>query len=189
MKWFLAVLLTIISTLSAAQELRDPYNLKVKIRQLGGLFQISASFQAPIDLCSAYSFLTDYEGAKNIPGIVASKVIARSGNKVNVEGIVEERVLLIPIEMHSVMEYTEMNNLGVNFKQISGDAKSYEGTWRLAGGSDFTIFKYDGAFEPQSSLPNFIIEYFIRNSVRDRFSAMAELAKQRYVNSVQTCKN
>jgi hypothetical protein len=189
MKWLLAVLLMWIGSLSVAQEAAKPYDLKIKVHRLGGLFQVDVSFQAPINRCNAYAFLTDYEAAKNIPGIVESKVIARSGNKATIERVVEERILLIPIEMHSVVEYTELINQGVNFKQISGDARSYEGTWRLDSRNDYTTFKYDSTFEPQSSLPNFIIEYFIKNSMRDRFATMAEMASQRYVNSTQTCQN
>jgi Polyketide cyclase / dehydrase and lipid transport len=179
MKLILSFLLSFMASMAFAQNVPTPNDLKVSVSRVGGKFQVSASYQVPITLCGAYAFLTDYEGARNIPGIVESKIIAREGNKVKVARTVEERILLIPIEMHSVVEYTESLNQGLAFEQISGDAKYYKGTWSIAADGELTLFKYQGAFEPQSSMPNFVIEYFIKNSMRDRFLRMAERAAQK----------
>jgi len=43
---------------------------------------------------------------------------------------------------------------------------------------DKTLFKYDAIFEPNSSIPLFVIEYFVRNSIRGRFEVMAQKAAQ-----------
>ena len=188
MKWILTLLLSIYASLGVAQEMPNAYNLKVNVDRTGGRFHISVSYQVPISLCNAYSFLTDYEGAKKIPGIVQSRVLERAGNKVIVERSVEERILLIPIEMHSVLEYTETVNQGVTFEQMSGDAKSYKGSWQIVANGNLTTFKYESTFEPQSSLPNFLIEYFIKNSIRERFDVMAEKVAQRNTTSALACK-
>ena len=189
MKWIMPFLLCACASLCFGDEAQTLYDLKVNVQRNGERFQVKASYTVPISLCNAYSFLTDYEGAKNIPGIVESKVISRSGNKVQVERLIEERILLIPIEMYSVMQYTETSNQGLSFEQISGDAKFYKGSWRISTDSSGTLFKYESVFEPQSIIPNFVIEYFIKNSIRERFGLMAEKAAQRNVIPVLACKS
>lgn len=59
-----------------------PFDLKVFVGRSGSGFQVQATYVAPVNECQAYAFLTDYEGAKNIPGIRDSKVLSRAGNKV-----------------------------------------------------------------------------------------------------------
>ena len=118
--------------------------------------------------------MTDYEGAKNIPGIVESKVIRRDGNKITVERLIEERILFFPVQLHSTVEYTELPNLGLNFIQTKGDSKSYSGTWRLQATEKGVQMKYESIVDPQSVIPGVVIEYFIQNNIRRRFEIMAE---------------
>lgn len=188
MKWILWAFLSVYAALGVSEELSNPYDLKVSVSRIGERFQINVGYVAPINLCNAYFFLTDYEGAKNIPGIVESKVVSRLGNKVKVERLIEERILLIPIEMHSVMQYTETVNQGLLFEQISGDAKFYKGRWQIGTEGSGTRFKYESVFEPQSIIPNFVIDYFIKNSIRERFEIMAEKASQRNAIPALACK-
>ena len=179
MKWPLSLFLCMFASLSVSQETPNAYDLRVDVNRIGGQFQISAIYEIPINICGAYSFLTDYEGTKNIRGIIESKIIARSGNKVKVERMIQERILYIPIEMRSVVEYTETLNQGLVFEQVSGNAKLYKGSWRLMASGSSTIFQYESVFEPGSIIPNAVVEYFIKNSVRERFEVMAEKASQR----------
>jgi hypothetical protein len=188
MKWALFLLLSAAASLGAGQEIANPYELTVNIYRTGERFQISASYVAPISVCSAYAFLTDYEGARNIPGIIESKIIGKSGNKVKVERLIEDRILFIPIEMRSVVEYTETPNQGLLFEQISGDAKFYKGSWRIVANGNSSTLKYESIFEPGSIVPNAVIEYFIKNSIRERFEVMAENASQRNKTYQLACK-
>lgn len=74
-----------------------PYDLQVFVGKSGAGFKVQASYVTPVSQCEAYTFLTDYEDVKTIPGIVESKVRRRNGHKVTVERLIEERVLLVPI--------------------------------------------------------------------------------------------
>lgn len=67
-----------------AQENSNPYDVHVSTRAIDGRIQIDASYSVPINICNALTFITSYENAKNIPEILKSKVIFRSGNKVQV---------------------------------------------------------------------------------------------------------
>lgn len=188
MKRFLYFFLIASFGMVCAQEASNPYDLKVAVTRAGDRFQVIASYEVPINACEAFAFITDYEGAKSLPGIVDSKVLSRSGNKVKVARLLEERILFIPFEVRSEMEYVELPNKALLFEQISGDTKHYKGSWRLLPEKDFTTFKYDAQVEPNSLVPSAVIEFFIKNIVRRQFEAMAELASQRKPSQKTACK-
>ncbi|WP_415836154.1 SRPBCC family protein [Polynucleobacter antarcticus] len=171
-----------------AQDSKNPYVLEVDVSRVDKRIQVEASYRVPMSMCAAYGFLTDYEAAKNIPGILESKVISRAGNKVQVERLIQERILFIPIEIRSVVEYSENLNQSLDFYQISGNTKYYKGTWRLTNQGNMILFKYQSVFEPNSLMPNLVIEYFIENSIYRRFERMAENAYLYGQSQLLTCK-
>ena len=150
-----------------------PYDLQIFVEKAGAVFKVQASYVTPVSQCEAYTFLTDYEDVKTIPGIVESKVRRRNGHRVTVERLIEERVLLFPIQMRSEVEFTELPNQGLNFIQIKGDTKAYSGTWRLQANEKGVLVRYASIIEPDSMIPNGIIEYFMRNNIRKSFEMMA----------------
>jgi hypothetical protein len=188
MKQIICILLFASFGIALAQDASNPYDLKLAIARTGDRFQVNASYEVPITVCDAFAFITDYEGAKGFPGVVDSKVLSRSGNKVRVARLLEERILFIPIEMRSELEYVEVPNKVLLFEQLSGDTKYYKGSWRLLPDKGFTTFKYDAQVEPNSSLPSTVIEFFIKNIVRRQFEAMAEMASLKGSSSVKACK-
>ena len=188
MKRFLPLFLIASFGIAFAQEASNPYDLKVAVTRAGDRFQVNASYEVPISVCEAFAFITDYEGIKSLPGIVDSKVLSRSGNKVKVARLVEERILFIPFEMRSELEYVEFPNKTLLFEQISGDTKYYKGSWRLLPEKDFTTFKYDAQVEPNSMVPSAVIEFFIKNILRRQFESMAELASLKKSASTKACR-
>jgi len=160
------------------QELANPYDVQVVVRSNDGRFHVKATYTVPMNACAAFAFITDYEGAKKIPGIIESKVTSRAGDKVLVHRVVQERILFIPIELQSLIEYTEVSDHELIFEQISGDTKMYKGTWNLSGDKGKTVFKYESVIEPNSIIPSAVIEYFMKNSIQGRFEAMAQRASQ-----------
>ena len=187
MKWIFSTTLLLCCLQVLAQESGNPFDVQTSVNAIDGRFQINASYLVPINLCSAFAFLSDYEDAKNIPGIAESKVISRSGNKVRVHRVVEEQILFIPIEIQSTIEYTEISNRQLSFEQVSGDNKFYKGTWRLTPDKDKTLFRYESVVEPNSVIPTVVIEYFIKNSIRSRFEFMAQRAAQRRIPGNLAC--
>jgi len=182
-----SLLLAFIQANCVAAEIA-PYDLKVFVGRSGAGFQVQASYLAPVNECEAYAFLTDYEGAKNIPGIRESKVIDRSGNKVQVERIVEERVLFIPINLRSILEFSEVSDRRLDFTQIEGDAKAYKGSWMIEPDKNGTRFKHQATFELETSIPLFLIKHFLENSATRRFELMAERAAQQKPSPNSGCK-
>ena len=188
MKWLLFLTLAIPAFGGYAQENVNPFDVQLGTRVIEGRIQIDASYTVPINICSAFAFITAYEGAKNIPGILESKVISRIGNKVRVYRIIEEQILFFTVELKSIIEYTEAPNRLVTFEQISGDTKFYKGSWKLLPDKDSTMFKYEAVVEPHSLIPSGVIEYFMKNSLKERFELMAQKARENRLPAAAPCK-
>lgn len=188
MRWLLFLTLAIPIFEGYAQENVSPHDVQVSTRAIDGRIQIEASYAVPINICNAFAFITAYESAKNIPGILESKVISRAGNKVRVYRVIEEQILFFPIELKSTIEYTEVSNRLITFEQISGDTKFYKGSWKLLPDKDSTIFKYEALVEPYSLIPSGVIEYFMKNSLKERFELMAHKARENRAPATMACK-
>ena len=188
MKWILSITFIFLIFHSHAQESVNPFDVQVSVTPIDGRFHIQASYSIPINICNAYAFITDYEGTKNIPGILEAKIISRVGNKVRVYRVVEEQALYFTIAMKSVTEFIETPNTSLVFEQISGDMKSYKGSWRLASDKGKTVFKYEAWVEPGSIIPSVVMEYFMKNSSRGRFEMMAQRASQHKSIEALACK-
>ena len=169
---FMLYSLLSISTPSAAID--NPHDLAISVSRTGANFEVRVQFTAPVDTCQAYAFLTNYEDAKNIPGIQSSVVLGRQGNTALVERIAKERILLIPVYLHSTLEFTEVSNTRLDFTQTKGDAKTYKGTWSLSPDKKGVRFEHHASFELDTAIPLFIVHYFLENSAIKRFEIMAE---------------
>jgi hypothetical protein len=157
----------------------DDYKIKVDVTQQGNVFYTQASFHLPLSLCQSYRYLTDYDAAKSIPGVVASTTTRLDSGKARIDRLLQERILFFPIKMRMVLEVTEQPNKGTDFVQISGEAKSYKGSWRLEEEGNGTAFKYRAESEPDSLFPKAVIEYFIKNRLNSSFEAMAKAGAER----------
>ena len=188
MKLLVFLVAAVFISSSYSQDNTNPYDVQVTVSPIGERLQINASYAVPINICGAYSFITDYEASKNIPGIIDAKIVSRLGNKVRVRRVIEEEILFFPVQLKSVVEYTEVPYQLLSFEQISGDAKFYKGTWKLLTDKDKTVFKYDSLVELDSVIPSFVISYFIKNNIRNRFEVMAKKAAQHKAVEVGTCK-
>jgi hypothetical protein len=157
-----------------------PYSgLQVDATREGSLYSFTASFDTPLTKCAAYNYLTDYEAAKNLPGVIDSLAYRESANKVKVERTADEQVLFFHVRLHSVMEYTEQPFDRIEFLQLTGDSKIFQGNWTIQANQQGSTLKFQGLWEPDTLIPLFIIDHFAKNGLIDRFSAIARLAEQR----------
>jgi ribosome-associated toxin RatA of RatAB toxin-antitoxin module len=159
--------------IASAETANPDFDLKVAVKRAGDAFQVSASFLMPATECQTYTMLTDYESAAKIPGIKKSVVISRDGNKVQVERDVKERILLFPINLHSIVEYEETPTNLLTFRQVSGDVDYYRGTWKIQPENNGVRVLYQSEFAIDTLVPAFVAQYFIKNNIRSRFEAMA----------------
>jgi len=152
----------------------DDYKIKVNVTRQGSVFYTQANFYLPLSVCQSYRYLTDYDAAIHIPGVVASTTTRMDTHKARVERLLQEQILFFPIKMRMVLEMTELPNQGTDFVQISGEAKSYKGGWRIESEGSGTVFKYRAESEPDSFLPQAVVEYFIKHRLNSSFEAMAK---------------
>jgi hypothetical protein len=164
--------------LACAADAED-YKIKVDVTQQGSVFQTQASFYLPLSVCQSYRYLTDYDAATRIPGVVSSATTRLEPRKARVERDLQERILFFPIHMRMVLEMTELPNQGTDFVQVSGEAKFYKGAWRLESEGTGTVFRYRAESEPDSMMPKPVIEYFIKNHLSRSFEAMAKAGAER----------
>ena len=170
------------------QAASSPYDLHLHVYPNEDQFQIIADYKVDLSPCQASAYLKDYEGARSLPGIKESKIISRSGNQVKVERVVEDRIMLIPITMRSVVQYEELSEQIIDFEQIKGDAKLYKGSWRIEPEGEGTRFQFPANVEVSSIVPQLVVEYFIKNHMSKRFESMAEHATQRFAQKQFSCK-
>ena len=164
---------------AAAQTDPADYALQVDVRQQGQTFVTQASFRLPLSMCQAWRFITDYDSATQIPGIVESRSQRLSERTARVERVMQDRILLFPIRMRTVIDYTEQPGQGTDFVQVEGETRSYRGSWRLEPDGAATVFRYQAVSEPDSALPMGVIRYFINNRLRSSFAAMAQVGAAR----------
>ncbi|MDO8925887.1 MAG: SRPBCC family protein [Sideroxyarcus sp.] len=166
-----------------------PYpGLQVEVKREGSQYSFVASFDTPLPGCAAYRYLTDYEAAKELPGMVESLAFREAPDKVRVERTADERVLFFHVRLHSVMEYTEQPYERISFTQLSGDSKMFQGNWEIEPNAQGSRLKFRGLWEPDTLIPLFIIDHFARNGLIDRFSAIALLAEQRKDKPAESCE-
>ena len=153
--------------------------LQVDVTRDGRVYSFVASFETPLSKCAAYRYLTDYEGARELPGVIASSASRESADKVKVERVADEHVLFFNVRLRSVMEYTERPFDGVAFTQVTGDSKRFQGRWEIEPNEAGSMLTFRGLWEPDTVIPLFIIDHFARNGLVDKFSAIARLAEKR----------
>jgi hypothetical protein len=158
----------------------NPYpGLQVDVSREGARYTLQASFDTPLSRCAAYNYLTDYEAATLLPGVIESRAVREADGKVRVDRTADEQILFMRIRLHSVMEYTEQAQDGIEFNQLSGDSKLFHGTWGIEPNRQGTTLRFQGQWEPDTLIPLFIIDHFARHGLLDRFSAIAQLAQER----------
>jgi hypothetical protein len=173
----LAALLLMTANVACAG---NPYpGLQVDVSREGARYTLLASFDTPLSRCAAYNYLTDYEAATLLPGVIESRAVREADGKVRVDRTADERILFMRIRLHSVMEYTEQAQNGIEFNQLSGDSKHFQGSWRIEPNLQGTTLRFQGQWEPDTLIPLFIIDHFARHGLLDRFSAIAQLAQER----------
>jgi hypothetical protein len=181
-------LLLFIVTGTARSEIPQT-ELKVEVSRIGNVYSLAAHFQSSLTKCAAYHYLTDYEAAKNLPGVIESNSVRQSSDTVMVDRVADEQVLFLHVRLRSKMEYKELPIEGISFTQLSGDSKKFEGSWHIDPHPQGSTFRFQGIWEPDTVIPLFVIDHFAKNGLRDRFGAIAQLAERNKGAWSNSCDN
>jgi len=161
--------------------------VQVQVNRQGSLYTFAASFDTTLSQCAAYHYLTDYDAAKLLPGVISSSAVRESDDRVRVDRVTDEQVMFFHVRLRSVMEYTESPFDRITFTQLSGDSKMFRGNWIIEPLPTGSRLIFQGVWEPDTVLPLFIIDHFARHGLVDRFSAIASLAEQRKELETRRC--
>lgn len=153
--------------------------LQMDVKRVGRVYSFTAAFDTPLTKCAAYRFLTDYETAKNIPGVVEVLAYRQSANKVKVQLTADQHVLIFNVRLHSAMDVTEKPFDSIAFTQLSGDLKSFQGNWQIESNPRGSTLVFKGLVEPDTLIPLFIIDHFVKTGLINKFSAIVQLTEKR----------
>ncbi len=165
------------------------YGLHVEVTRKDDLYAVRASIDTSLTKCAAYHYLTDYDGARDLPGVVKSVSYRESVSRVKVDRIADEHILFFDVRLHSVVEYTEKPFDRVAFAQLSGDSKMFQGSWDIVPNQQGSRLRFSGLWEPDSFIPFFIIDHFAKNELMDKFKAIAQLIEKRKNMLSNDCTN
>ena len=154
------------------------HGLQLDVKINGRLYDINASFDTPLTKCAAFHFLTDYEGAKKIPGVIELLANRQATNKVKVDLTADEYVMFFSVRLHSVMEYTEKKFDSVTFTQLSGDLKTFQGKWDIEPSQQGSTLRFKGVLERDTKIPLVIVDFFVKSSLINKFGAIADMAEK-----------
>lgn len=181
------LLLSILTVKSVFSD--DSYpGLQVAESRTGSLYTFTASFDTTLSKCEAFNFLTDYAAARNLPGIVESVPHRLSPSEVLVDRTAVEEILFFHVSLHSVMKYVERPFEGISFTQVSGDSKTYRGRWAILPKEHGTTLKFTGYWEPDTLMPDFVIDHFAKSELAGKFSAVAHLSEKKKYSDPSLCK-
>jgi len=165
-----------------------PYpGLQVEVKREHDLYYLAASFDTTLTKCAAYRYLTDYEATQNFPGVIASIVDRQSALKILVNSTIDEHILLFDVRLHLIMEYTEKPFDRIEFTQLKGDLKTFRGSWDIVPNKQGSTLRFKGFLEPDTLIPLFIIDHFIKNSLVDKLNAIALMAEKRKDMPLNSC--
>ncbi len=183
---FPVLMFFMVTDMSSADEATAP-SLSVTTVAAERGFDISGSFVVPLTPCQSYHLLTDYDMERELPGVQSIKHSRVAAHRVRLQRELEERILFVPVQIQSVIEITEHPYRGMDFVQISGNARSYKGQWRLEPVEQGTLFKYKAHTNPGSIFPDSIARQVVEDSLRRNFSAMIEIAFRRQKDLRSQC--
>lgn len=184
-KLIMFLLLFLTSIIAWADE--PDHGLQVDVKRKGDLYTLIASFDTPLTKCAAYHYLTDYPAARNLPGVIKSVAYRQSANIVEVDRTADEHILFFNVRLHSVMEYTEKPFDHIEFTQLKGDSKAFQGSWDIVPNQQGSTLRFKGLWEPDTMIPLFIIDYFAKNGLLDEFKAIAKLADKYNDHLLTSC--
>jgi hypothetical protein len=164
------------------------HGLLVDVKREGHLYTINARFNTTLTKCAAYHFLTDYEVAKKMPGVISLLEKRLSANKAIVDLTANEHVLFFNVRLHSVMEYSENPFESISFTQLSGDLKTFQGKWNIEPNGQGNTLKFSGQLERDTRMPMIIVDLFVKNSLLNKFSAIADLAEHHKDTQQNNCR-
>jgi ribosome-associated toxin RatA of RatAB toxin-antitoxin module len=160
------------AAMSATNGTRPP---DVCVREDAGVYSVSAEFLVAAPPAAARAVLTDYEQIPQfMPGVTASIVRERSGDRVVIEQEAVSRMMMFSKRVYLLLEITEEANL-LRFRDSSRRSFSvYEGSWRLSELAGHTAITYELRAKPKFDVPGFLLKRLLTRDARMMIERLRE---------------
>jgi len=157
-------------------------DVSVQAESRGAAVAIEAHATVTASVAVAWATLTDYDHlAQFIPGIDASRTLARHGSVATVEQRGEMSFLFFHFPVEAVIEADERYPAAIDARMIQGNIRLLSAGYRLqpgpAGGQ--LVLRWSGVVQPQFWIPMFISVSVVRGNIETQFRAMVREIERR----------
>ncbi|MGZ5155870.1 MAG: SRPBCC family protein [Caldimonas sp.] len=175
MRLLLAALLVAAPSLGAAQDVH------VRVQRHGENVVVDVETTVDAPLHDAWSVFTDYNHmARFLTNIKESKVVAGSGNALEVEQAGETRIMFMRFGFKAVRAVELLPMQEIRSSLVSGDFKSYASTTRFAATEAGVRVTHHGEYAPKSWLPPGVGPMVIETETRKQYREfIAEIERRR----------
>jgi carbon monoxide dehydrogenase subunit G len=144
----------------------------------GDTMYVEASAELEAGLKPAWDVLTDYDRlAQFIPGMLMSRVTARTGNLVTVEQRGEAGLLFFSYILQVTLAIEEVPYRRIMSRAVAGNVKEMQGAYQLEAQDGRVRLRYSGTLTPDFSVPPLVGTLVLKHSVERQFHALvAEIA-------------
>lgn len=157
---------------------KDTSTLQIDVAQMGDQFVIDSTIPTNLDACAAFAYMNSHEMAAAMPEVIEQKITQVDEHTQIIKRVARESILFIPYQIKSVIEYHISAPNRIDFKQTEGDLKTYSGFWEIEKQAKGSVWHYHGNINPDSWIPNAVIQYFIEYRLKKKFVATLEHVQQ-----------
>lgn len=156
-------------------------DVAVEAARRDGAIEVRAHARVTATLGTVWATLTDYDRLPEfIPGMRASRVVARNGNVATVEQVGEARFLFFSFPIEVTVLSTARPPEAIDVRALKGSFRRLEGGYRLKqlpGGAIELV--WIGLLEPDFALPPLLGEVLMRSTIEDQFLGMVREIERR----------
>jgi carbon monoxide dehydrogenase subunit G len=155
-------------------------DVSVDVSRNGRSFAVQASATIGAPAAVVWEVLTDYDRlASFIPGLSASSVNKRSGNRVQLEQKGEARFLFFSYPIEVVLEVLESPQSAISSRAVGGNLRRMNGRYDVKNSGNGVSLRYAGQLEPDFELPPIVGTLAVRTMVKEQFGAMVAEIERR----------
>jgi ribosome-associated toxin RatA of RatAB toxin-antitoxin module len=160
---------------------------KLDTHAADGVVQVEAAVRIHANRLDVWQVLTDYDGlAEFVPGLVLSQSRGRNQlGQILLDQAGASRFLLFRVTLQTQLAVIEHRPQKIEFKQVAGDFKMYEGSWELQLDETATRLIYRLRAKPDFFAPTFLLKGRIRRNVLDGLASVAAEVYRRRRNPNQ----
>lgn len=162
--------------------------INIRVRNDGEQITIDASFIVPVAPQQAWAVLTDFDNIPNFnSGILSSKVIGRTGNRVQVSQKAATKYGFLTFSYDSTREIDLVPFSKIQERMTSGRMRKLEETTQLFPEGEHTRITYNAVLIPGNWIPPMVGNVFIKHEARAQFTELVNEMIRR--NQVQVASH